>query len=227
MAEKVIIRKDFKLAQQKYPKLKLCFEGDKFECQGEIDIFDIHNVYWETFEIKIVFEIKKYPHFFPILFLTDNKIPICDDRHINQDSSCCVEVEPKQILRAQKGITIIQFIDEFALPYFANQLYYEKEKEWANNDYKHGFDGVLQYYFELTGITDYAILVKLLKNLERYKSFKIYDDCFCGSSKKIKFCHKKSLFTLLKIPNSKIKSDIEIIENIKLRKQNKNGSKFH
>lgn len=213
MAEEKVIKSDFKKAIEKYPKLKLIWEEETFYCKGEVDIFDTENNYWDSFSINISISIKKYPNDFPIIFLENARIPKEDDRHINLDYSCCVEVEQKQALRAKKGITIIQFLDEYAIPHFADQLFYEKEKHWANGDYKHGFDGKIQYYKELTSIYDESKLVHLLENLDYFKNLKMYDLCFCGSGKKLKFCHKNELKTLLLLPKEKVKIDITYISN--------------
>lgn len=212
MAEKRIIKDDFKKANLKYPKLKLVLEDETLLCIGEVDIFDKENVYWDSFLIKITIPIKSYPYFFPNLFITDDRIPKEDDRHINPDLSCCVEVEQKQILRAKKGITILQFLDEYVIPYFADQLYYEKENDWANGDYQHGIDGKIQYYSEVTGVDNLEEILYVLRNLERINTIEMYKPCFCKSGKKLKYCHKTALKKLLQLPIKQINVDIQEIE---------------
>ena len=152
MAKNGLIKKDFQKANLKYPKLKLSFYEKHFYCKGEVDIFDSKNTYWDSFKIKISIPIKYYPYYFPLIFFENDRIPNEEDRHINPDLSCCVEVEQKQLLRAKRGVTILNFLDEYVIPYFADQLFFEKEKNWANGDYEHGFDGKLQYYKEITGV---------------------------------------------------------------------------
>lgn len=214
MAQRRIIKDNFKKATLKFPKLKLIWQEDVFLCCGEVDVFDHENVYWDSFNIEIKIPIKSYPYQFPTLFLTDGRLPIDDERHVNADMSCCVEVEQKQLLRAKKGITILQFLDEYVVPYFASQLYYEKKTDWAGGEYKHGFDGSLQYYQELTGILETSILSDFLKNIWRYKNMGMYDDCFCGSGRKLKFCHKVALKEILMISPKKIESDIAALERM-------------
>ena len=212
MAEKRIIKNDFKNANSKYPKLKLSWDDETFLCTGEVDVFDQDNVYWDFFLIKISISIKSYPYFFPNLFSTDERIPKEDERHINADLSFCVEVEQKQILRAKKGITILQFLDEYVIPHFADQLYYEKEQDWASGDYRHGFDGKIQYYSELTGVDNLKDVLYILKNLERIMHIGMYELCFCNSGKKLKFCHKNAVKQLLQLPPKQINIDIKKIE---------------
>ena len=214
MAEKSVIISDFKNAQLKFPKLKLFWEDETFSCSGEVDVFDQNNVYWDSFLIKISIGIKSYPHFFPVLFLKDERIPKEEDRHINPDLSCCVEIEQKQFLRKKRGITILQFLDEYVIPHFADQLYFEKESKWASGDYKHGFDGKIQYYTETMGVSTLIEVLSILKNLQRIDTLKMYETCFCNSGKKLKFCHKQELKQLLQLPKNKLNTDIEIIEKI-------------
>ena len=216
MAEKRIIKDDFKKANLKYPKLKLVWEEETFLCIGEVDVFDKENVYWDSFLIKITIPIKPYPYFFPNLFITDDRIPKDDDRHINPDSFCCVEVEQKQTLRAKKGITILQFLDEYVIPYFADQLYYEKQDDWANGDYQHGIDGKIQYYSELTGTDDLKEILYILKNLERINTIELYKPCFCKSGKKLKYCHKNELKILLNLPNDYLEKEIKLLNEHQL-----------
>ncbi len=212
MAEKRVIKDDFKKVNLKYPKLKLVWEEETMQCIGEVDVFDKENVYWDSFLVKITIPIKSYPYFFPNLFISDDRIPKEDDRHVNFDSSCCVEVEQKQILRAKKGITILQFLDEYVIPYFADQLYYEKENDWANGDYQHGIDGKIQYYSELTGVENLEEILYILRNLERINTIEMYQPCFCKSGKKLKYCHKTALKKLLQLPKPQIDIDIQGIE---------------
>lgn len=214
MAQKKLITKDFQKVSLKFPKMKIFWEENIFLCKGEIDVFDSNNVYWDSFKIKISIPIKKYPKFFPVLYIENNRIDKIDDRHISGDCICCVEVEQKQHLRAEKGITILQFIDEYVVPFFADQLYFEKEESWASGDYKHDFDGKLQYYYEISGINENKELIFILKNLSKIQNLKMYDLCFCGSGKKLKYCHRDALKKLLKLPKEQVLRDADKLENI-------------
>lgn len=214
MVQKNLILKDYQKVLLKFPKIKIFWEEKIFLCKGEVDIFDSENIYWDSFEIKISIPIKKYPKFFPILSIENDRIDKIEDRHIDKDGVCCVEVEQKQILRARTGITILQFLNEFVIPFFADQLYFEKEVDWASGDYKHDFDGKLQYYHEVSGINNPVDLLFLLKNLDKIQNLNMYSFCFCGSGIKLKYCHKTALKKLLLLPKIKVKEDINKLEKI-------------
>ena len=42
----------------------------------------------------------------------------------------------------------------------------------------------------------------------------MYDLCFCGSGKKLKYCHRDALKKLLKLPKEQVLRDADKLENI-------------
>lgn len=214
------IEKDFNIASVKFPKLILEKSSKGiYHCVGEIDIFDNNNNYWDSFQIKIKLA-NGYPYSFPKVFTVGDRIPIEDDRHINKDTSCCVAVLQEEILRASRGITIIQFINEFVIPFFANQLYFEKHNKWANGDYLHRIDGIIQFYKEQTHIQTVDEIVLFLKRLPAIKLLGRNDKCFCSSDLKYKNCHLPLLSKILSLPIKRINQDLLLIQfyNKKLEK---------
>ena len=73
MAQKKLITKDFQKVLLKFPKMKIFWEENIVLYKGEIDVFDSNNVYWDSFKIKICIPIKKYPKFFPVLYIENNR----------------------------------------------------------------------------------------------------------------------------------------------------------
>jgi ubiquitin-protein ligase len=207
------IEKDFNIVSEKFPKLILEKSAKGlYHCVGEIDIFDNNNNYWDSFQIKIKLP-NGYPYSFPKVFTVGNRIPIEEDRHINKDSSCCVTVLHEEILRASRGITIIQFINEFVVPFFANQLYFEKHKKWANGDYLHRIDGIIQFYKEQTHLKTIDEIILLLKKLPNIRQLGRNDKCFCNSELKYKNCHLLSLNKILSLPVKRVNQDLILIQH--------------
>ena len=196
------LNEDLSLVLAKYPKLELADNT----LLGEIDIFDNNDNYYSSYEIKIAIP-KGYPHVFPSVCETGGRIPRIADRHINNDEGdCCVCVLQEADIRAKRGITILDFINEYVIPFFANQIYYEANGEWANGEYKHGLAGILQYYCETFETQDIKVI---LKGIDIYlkDNTKPYERCFCGSGKKIKRCHRKALFELGYMSKKRILDD--------------------
>lgn len=206
------IEKDFNAVSEKFPKLILeKFRNGIYHCEGEIDIFDNNNNYWDSFEIKIKLP-KGYPYSFPKVFIVGNRIPHEDDRHINEDASCCVAVLQEETLRASRGITIIQFINEYVIPFFANQLYFEKHHKWANGDYLHSIEGIIQFYKEQTHLGSAEEIILFLKKLPTIKQLSRNDRCFCNSELKYKNCHLLQLNKILSLPINRINQDLLLIQ---------------
>ena len=196
------LKKDIEFVLDKYPKLKL----HNNILSGEIDIFDNNDTYYSSYEIKVVIP-KEYPYSFPEVYETSGKIPRIADRHINDDEgNCCLCVLQEADIRAKRGITIFDFLDEYVAPFLANQIYFEANGEWANGEYKHGISGIIQYYCELFKTQDIKLILKGF-DFYKAKSTKSYEICFCGSGKKLKKCHQKAFFEVEKMSSKRILDD--------------------
>lgn len=213
------IEKDIRDVCNSYPKLKFIdgtIKNIYYSCLGEIDIFDNKGEYWGSFEI--FFNISKnYPFTFPIVYETSKIIPNNADRHINTDGSCCLTVLQKAIIETKKGISILKFIKNYIIPYLANQLYFEQNKKWANGEYLHGKDGIIQFYIEETQLNSIDEIIHLLKNIPTIKKLGRNDNCFCGNNKKLKDCHLNKIQDILLLPDNRINDDILILSKIENR----------
>jgi hypothetical protein len=177
---------------------------------GEIDIYDSNDKYYSSFIIKISIP-PRYPFEFPILYECRNDIPHIIDRHISMDGSCCVCVTQEEDIRKRTGITIKEFIFEYVIPFFANQIYFEtNNNSWANGDYLHGYNGFIQYYQELFKTMDINIIVLGFRCFFA-KSMKSYEKCFCGSNLKYRKCHLKALDQMEKMSSLRLKNDYKLL----------------
>lgn len=187
----------------------LCFIPYKLE--GPLEIYDINGKKRGFFEVQILIPVKSYPYSFPILSEISNKIPKVLDRHINKDGSCCVAILQEQIIEAQKGISVIEFIKKYAIPFFANQIYFEENKKWVNGDYLHGKPGQIQFYFEIFDSSNPGVILNGMELALNNKKIGRNDPCYCGSSKKYKKCHEGSLSNIRMLGSDKLAEDIEML----------------
>ena len=68
-------------------------------------MIDANGKLWETFQIEIRYQ-EGFPHCFPALYETGDKIPKIGDWHIYVDTLlCCVKVKSAEIIRCVRGIT--------------------------------------------------------------------------------------------------------------------------
>jgi hypothetical protein len=210
--QKINLDKDLNEVLEMFPKLKLLEKDKKKSVCGEIAIFDAAGNYVNSFDIKVAVP-RNYPHGFPLLFETGNKFEHIPDRHISEDGSCCVCSLQESDLVSQKGITIKDFFLRYVIPYLANQLYFDSEEEWANGDYEHGADGILQFYRELFKMDDIEQVISLLSFFNT-KKMNRNDDCFCGQKVKLKRCHMQTYNVIKDLSKSQIEYDIRSLKII-------------
>ena len=182
--------KDFKSVVRYFPKLS--FRTSKscpfWQIEGKIDIQDTANAYWETFDI-IIKVPKSYPYCIPEVFEKSNHIKRHPDWHIDDKGECCVDINNRLKVEAKRGINILEFVRKKVYSYFANQLYKKYHKEYANGEYKHSPEGILQYYIEDLGFTSINEVLKVLQRLSQDTKIDRNSLCPCGSTKKTKKCH--------------------------------------
>lgn len=181
---------DFFALEALYPDLRLEEKKDKksrHEITGNIDIVDSEDHVWGTFNITI-FVSTKYPFLFPDLRLNDNQIPKKYNRHFDKNGFACVcgVIEKKE--QEIKGIKICQYIKQYVIPFFANQIHYDAYPElgYLNGDYSHFKKGVIEAFYEEFKTNDRTIVLDKIKRIK--SKIGRNKNCFCGSQKKLKYC---------------------------------------
>ena len=176
------------VVNKNFPSLRLITDGE-LRIEGEIEISDKSGKKWETFSVEIR-PSESFPYRFPLLYEVGGKIPKIPDWHINPDGSCCVDVEPSELIYCKNGITITQYLIEKVFPFFSNQAYRIEEGCYAYGEYPHGDEGIFRYYSTLLRVQTFPEVLRLL-------SFVIQNDrpsrvsaCFCGNGKKFRHCHR-------------------------------------
>lgn len=180
---------------------------------GELHVIDDDNNNWGDFSVQLIFP-PNYPYGFPEMIETGGKIPQKEWRHINVDGTCCTAVKPIQSIESKRGIRIKRFIEFFAIPFLANQIYFNEYGEYPGGDYEHGSDGVVQYYKELFQTDDKNIILNGFKSISNIKSSTRNLPCYCNSGKKMKYCHLKALKTLKSIQPQCLQEDYELLSSI-------------
>ncbi|MCE7057649.1 hypothetical protein LZF95_23405 [Algoriphagus sp. AGSA1] len=199
---------------EKYPKLSrvLTSEG-KVTLKGEMEIIDAEGNFWEVFEIEI-HHVDSYPLQFPKVYEVGGKIPKIADWHIYVDTkSCCVAIAPEESIACKKGITLVQFIDEFVLPFFFNQAFRRVEGYYKNGEYSHGIQGIFEFYdetFKTHG--NVSALIRLMKKMALIKTRPgRTHQCFCGSVNKFRHCHRETFNKLFDLDRRLIQVHADLI----------------
>lgn len=205
---------DFQKVPELFPKLKAIWNS-KNQCwviKGYLDICDTKGVYWDTFNILIIIP-ESYPFCVPRVFEISKNIPRDEDWHISKEGLCCLDIDHRMMLLGSKGINIADFIASLIYPFFANQLYRINIGSYAAGEYKHGFEGVLQFYAEQLNIKNAGTAIKILDGILSRNLPSRNHTCLCGE-KKYKKCHLISTEFLLQIPKERLTKDLEEFKNV-------------
>ncbi|MBU0626074.1 SEC-C domain-containing protein [Patescibacteria group bacterium] len=188
-----------------YPSLNFIVDENIIFIRGKLQIAKI-----AAFDIEIKLP-DDYPNSLPEVKELGGKIPIANDRHVNDDGTCCLTVPAKMYQELGKNYSIIDFIDKFVVPFFANQVYYEIHRIWANGDYSHGNRGMLECYKELLRLSSLKQVVECMKiTLQTFP--KTSKSCPCGSGKKLRDCHLAELINLrVSIPTNLLRQNYKTL----------------
>lgn len=208
--------KDFKIAQEFFPKLsfRTSKKSPVWQIEGIIEIQDTSHAYWGSFDVLIKVP-KSYPFCVPIVCEKSLHIKRHPDWHISDDGECCIDIGNRLKIEAKKGINILSFIRYKVYSYFANQLYKMHQEEYANGEYKHYTEGILQYYLEDLNFSSIDEIINVLNHLESKKPLDRNRFCPCGANKKIKKCHLQQIIKINSTGMNTIKNDKLLLEEFR------------
>jgi len=204
-------QKELLTVVKSYPNLTVKSVGQEDYLKGILDIPNNNGDVVGSFLIEI-HSVEKFPYRFPKLYEVGGEIPIHPDWHKYNDNSCCLTVEPDEVIKCRYGITLIYFIENIAVPYFANQLYRKAEGKYLN-EYPHGYEGLRVFYAELFNDNNISAWLDYLKKAFDRNIMRRNDKCYCHSGRKYKLCHLKVEEKLRVLGQSKILNDIQSILN--------------
>jgi hypothetical protein len=209
-----LILEQFFEVSQRFPDLRLKNVNGLPVLKGILDIPDDNKVRIGSFSIEINFT-DSFPSRFPILFEVGGDIPSEADWHKYSNNSCCITVEPNEILICKNGITILSFIEKYVVPYFANQIYKKRFGEYKNGEYSHGIEGLRQFYSDLFKTTTAKKWTEYFEIVFNNAPNRISrnDKCFCGSDVKFKKCHDLVFHQMRLLGKEQINKDLIKILN--------------
>jgi hypothetical protein len=178
-----------KVVAKEYCEFKIVKpENEKWYLKGILKIRNDDKVTVGDFLIEIHFS-PGFPFRFPKLYEVGGMIPDDVDWHKYKDGSCCITVSADEILQCRSGISVLSFIERFAVAYFANQIYRKLTGEYKNGEYAHGSEGVAQFYQTLFKTADTILWIEYLTEAFGQAKYPRNSGCFCGSGRKYKHCH--------------------------------------
>lgn len=181
--------KDFKEAKMKFPELEytiLLNEKFRYRVDGIIKIIDSEGSQRGAFRVSIYFK-NNYPLGFALLQETSNVIPRIIDRHVDETGGCCICGPITQARNELKPFTILKFVQDYAIPFFANYIHFDEYGYYKNGEYSHYGKGLWESFEEEFNTTD----PEKLKSILQYIGSKpgVNTQCYCESGRKLKHCH--------------------------------------
>jgi hypothetical protein len=194
----------------KYPNLRIKQNDEIKYLNGILDISDEEKNIIGSFLIEIHFS-SLFPYRFPCLLETGGSILNEADWHKYQNSRCCITVEAEEILNCKHGISVIEFIDKYAIPFFANFIYRKENGLYKNGEYGHSIIGPFQFYSDLFKTDDPKLWVQYFKNVFRNLPYNKNrnETCFCGSKNKFKHCHRIVFEKIFDIGEKQVLKDFQ------------------
>lgn len=210
------LSKDIEAFLEMYPIFFLCEETEvALTLDGKIDIIDVDGNYWDSYDIRIMVPVIKYPNIIPEVYEISKKIKRENDWHIAADGACCLDITHQLILLKNKGIDLISFYQNKIYPFFANHQFKLKTGSYANGDYPHEFDGIKYFYAENLKLSDTDLIIKILKKITTKKLPKKEAICICGQTR-FKHCHLPTVTKLFLFGQQQLKSDLSSFEANKI-----------
>ncbi len=190
---------ELEIVQAYFPRLRIVDAVSEKYLAGEIDIIDSLGRTWDTYSVAIKGS-RDFPKRFPNLFETGNAFPKIMDWHVyEEDQSCCVDVTPNELLICENGITLLEYMKEQVVPYFANQTFRKREGYYLYGEYSHGIFGRIEYYQRKLKAKSPSELIKMFDLI--IKGYHPERTSYCPFCHRIKFrkCHRDVFQELEKI----------------------------
>lgn len=216
------LKKDLKLFLGSYLKFEVNdneTNDNKLVLQGVIDIIDDNLQFWDNYNVKIIVPTIGFPHVIPLVVETSKKIARDIDFHISNNGLCCLDIPHKLEIEKSRGISLVDYYQNYIYPFFANHQYKLKTKKYAGGEYDHFHKGVEQFYKEEHNLTDTYGIIEYLKYALEYKKAERNKKCpLCGKPK-YKNCCRLLIYKIKRYGKRQLKIDLSFFEN-KLKEEN-------
>ncbi|MFA6358439.1 MAG: hypothetical protein WCY09_07255 [Candidatus Omnitrophota bacterium] len=182
---------DIKIVPGSFNKLSLVETDSEQFLTGELDIVDNAGRLWDTYQVEIRGS-ESYPTAFPKLFEIGNAFPKIIDWHVYEsyDKSCCVDIPPNERILCKDGLHVLKYIQQFAIPYLANQTFRRHEGYYLYGEYPHGIFGKIEYYQSKLKAKNPHELISMFDLI--IKGYNPDRTSYCPFCNKVKFrnCHR-------------------------------------
>lgn len=215
------LKKDLKLFLETYLKFKINnneTDDTKLVLQGGIDIIDDNLQFWDSYKIEIIVPKIGFPNVVPLVVETSEKIKRDEDYHISEEGLCCLDIPHKLLIEKSRGISLVNFYQNYIYPFFANHQYKLKTTKYAGEEYKHYSKGIIQFYEEEYGLTDTLQIIQYLEFILEHRKAERNKECpICGKPK-YKKCCRLLIESIKRYGKKQLQIDLDVFKS-KLEKQ--------
>ncbi|WP_430928926.1 hypothetical protein [Polaribacter marinivivus] len=186
---------------------------DYLVLDGNVDVIDTKGNFWNDYFIRLLIPISNYPSVIPSVYEISEEIEREDDFHISKKGECCLDIHHKLILEKRRGINLIAFYKKYIYPFFANHQYKIKTNMYANGEYKHDVEGVVQFYNDEYNLSNSESIVKYIELALGVRKADRNKECIICGGRKYKNCCFLTVEKLKSFGSRILKTDLEIFKN--------------
>jgi hypothetical protein len=198
--------------ERAYPELHFSTEGEQIQISGTLPINDADGTV-DRFSVSITL-LADYPDSLPVVRELGGRIPHDIDRHTLASGEACVLLPEDRWRSWPKGSSLLSFISGPLQNYFIGQALVERGEPWPFGEWRHGLDGMRDYYREVFGTDDLAKARRYLECLASKKA-KGHWDCPCKSGRRLRDCHMDLVSELRDtMPRSEAIEALKHLENV-------------
>jgi hypothetical protein len=205
-----LFREECRAISAEFPNLVYNEEQGLPVISGKI-LLKEQDMFIDAYEVRIIPTLD-YPNRFPLVFETAGRLPHNIEWHVFPDGHCCIKSYPEEIYMCRQGLSLQDFIGGQLVPYFFNQKYRELNGFFLQ-ERKHGDAGSLQFFEDIFHTSDLRIIGRGLLSLWENGLPNRVSECFCGSGKKYRKCHKEALLKMSVFSRSDLEMFLSIIKN--------------
>lgn len=196
----------------KYKELSFKIENGIPCIFGLINLTDSDGNIEDTYQIEIKAVIN-YPYSFPKLFEIGGRIPRNVDWHIfEKTGNCCIASPPEEFIICNSGLNLLQFLEIQVTNYFYSQIF-RNQNGYFLKERSHGNAGWIEFFEEIFMTKNIFNIEYGLNQLLEGKKIERVSDCFCGSGKKYRNCHKNSYRILSLLSHDNVRLFIEYLRD--------------
>jgi hypothetical protein len=172
-----------------FPTLHVVVEAGKVFLRGSLAVEGpTPGAVLLRYEIEMEFPAD-YPRTDPVVRETGGAIPKTTARHFNPDGAACLFLPDARFRSCPRHCTIEEFINGPVRTFFLWQAYYDITGTVPpSGEWKHGVDGIVQFYFEELGTSDLPTVIRFLEFLTAKKA-RATQVCYCGTGRRLRDCH--------------------------------------